>query len=134
MSNARRIHSIKFIYKKFRNPRITGFSLPHIFRLLLSRILLLFLVSEPQLFVNRWPFCIIQQKTSLFLRLKLTSDPSAIFHTAATSCCSSIDPYILSRQDRFMWLSMEDQNLCLYSWQINVFATLKTYLYCVNFY
>jgi len=50
----------------FRNLSNTVFSLPHTFRLLLSRILLLFLVHGPQLFVNRWSFFMIQQKNFTF--------------------------------------------------------------------
>lgn len=46
----------------FLNPRNRVFSVPHTFRLLLSRILLLFLVQGPQLFVNRWPFFMITTK------------------------------------------------------------------------
>jgi hypothetical protein len=46
------------------------------------------------------------KKALLFVRRKLTPDPSAIFHTATTSCCRSKDPYIVSKQDGFKWLSM----------------------------
>jgi hypothetical protein len=72
--------------KTFRNPRITGFSLPHTFRLLLSRILLLFLVLEPQLFVNLWPFFMIQQKNFTFSKTQAYFESICYF----SHCCHKL--------------------------------------------